>query len=124
MLCLCCFFFVCFTCWHLSCSHKINLFDLIDSFSIRFLVHFVVVKCELVDPDWNWISKLPKFRVRFRYFLREGKHAKNHFQQNHYSVFESHVMRKESVSTKILRSHSNSVMGIASIVGVARCRER
>ena len=24
------FFFVCFTCWHLSCSHKINLFDLID----------------------------------------------------------------------------------------------
>ena len=30
----------------------------------------------------------------------EAKYAKNHFQQNRYSVFESHVMRKESISTK------------------------
>ena len=37
--------------------------------------------------------------------LREAKYAKNHFQQNRYSILESHVMRKESLSTKILRSH-------------------
>ena len=34
---------------------------------------------------------------------REAKYAKKHFQQNLYSVVESHVMRKESLSTKILR---------------------
>ena len=34
---------------------------------------------------------------------REGKYAKNHFQQNRYSVFESPVMRKETITTKILR---------------------
>ena len=39
---------------------------------------------------------------------REAKYAKNHFQQNRYSVFESHVMRKESIITKILRSRANS----------------
>ena len=38
---------------------------------------------------------------------REAKYAKNHFQQNRYSVFESHVMRKESISTKILRIRGN-----------------
>ena len=38
---------------------------------------------------------------------REAKYAKNHFQQNRYSVFESHVMRKESVSTKIILTHGN-----------------
>ena len=40
--------------------------------------------------------------------LREAKYAKNHFQQNRYSVFESRVMGKESISTKILQSHGNS----------------
>ena len=40
--------------------------------------------------------------------LREAKYAKNHFQQNRHSVFESHVMRKETISTNILRSHGNS----------------
>ena len=39
--------------------------------------------------------------------IREAKYAKNHFQQNRYSVFESHVMRKESISTKILRPLGN-----------------
>ena len=38
---------------------------------------------------------------------REAKYAKNHYQQNRYSVFESHVMCKESISTKILRTHGN-----------------
>ena len=37
-----------------------------------------------------------------------AKYAKNHFQQNRYSVFEGHVMRKECLSTKIFRLHSNS----------------
>ena len=41
---------------------------------------------------------------------REAKYAKNHFQQNRYIVFDSHVMREESISTKILRSHVNSEM--------------
>ena len=39
---------------------------------------------------------------------REAKNAKNHFQQNRYSVFKSHVMRKESIITKFLRSRANS----------------
>ena len=30
--------------------------------------------------------------------IRKAKYAKNHFQQNRYSGFESHVMRKESIS--------------------------
>ena len=34
---------------------------------------------------------------------REARYAKNHFQQNRYSVFESHVMQKESISTKIFK---------------------
>ena len=34
---------------------------------------------------------------------REAKYAKNYFQQNRYSIFEGHVMRKESISAKILR---------------------
>ena len=38
---------------------------------------------------------------------REAKYAKMDFQQNRYSVFKSHVMRKESISTKIFRSRGN-----------------
>ena len=41
------------------------------------------------------------------FFPREAIYAKNHFQQNRYSVFESYVMRKESISTKILPLHGN-----------------
>ena len=40
-------------------------------------------------------------------FAREAKYAKNHFQQNRYSLFEGHVMRKESIRTKIFRAHGN-----------------
>ena len=40
--------------------------------------------------------------------LRKAKYAKNHFQQNRHCVFESHGMRKETVSTKILRTNGNS----------------
>ena len=43
---------------------------------------------------------------------REAKYAKNHFQQNRYSVFESHVMRKETLSTKIFRAHMATVRGV------------
>ena len=47
-------------------------------------------------------------RYRLWLYVREAKYAKNHFQQNRYSVFEGHVMRKESISTKILRPYGNS----------------
>ena len=46
------------------------------------------------------------FQVFRLNYLREANYAKNHFQQNRYSVFEGHVMRKESISTKT--THGNS----------------
>ena len=49
---------------------------------------------------------------------REDKYAKNHFQQNRYSVFESHVMRKIGISTKILLLCGRCVV-VQGIVGYA-----
>ena len=77
--------------------------------------------CETVKP-WRFVSLLVKrnglemcglrfFSLRVQSnILREatGKYAKNHFQRNRYSVFESHVMRKERLSTKILQRFGDS----------------
>ena len=47
-------------------------------------------------------------RIGFSFEQREAKYAKNHFQRNRYSVFESHVMRLESSQVqKILRYYDN-----------------
>ena len=66
-------------------------------------IHAKLKSIESFDEIRVWISSNIKLLLE-----REAKYAKNQFQQNRYSVFEGHVMRRESISTKILRAHGNS----------------
>ena len=54
------------------------------------------------------VGAMDKIHGVHEVLLREAKYAKNQFQQNRCSVCESHVMRKETTSTKTLGKSGNS----------------
>ena len=64
----------------------------------------------------------PFFRMLSLKWTREAKYAKNHFQRNRYSVFESHVMREMAISTKILWWNGYSDVVLVIVCWTATCR--
>ena len=88
--------------------HEIIAYNKVTRIWIYFIVVFGFGFNYLdLDRIRIFIKVNPLLSDRNKGFRRDAKYSKNHFQQNRYSVFESHMMRKESISTKILRSHGN-----------------